>query len=276
MDILDILIVAFLLYQLLLLIKGTRAVQIIQGVAVLLLALLSAHYFRLSTINWLLHYALMGIAVALPIVFQPELRRALEQLGRGGVISTALSRLGREAITKLVDEIAWALNILAQTKTGALVVLERETGLEEIVETGTKVDGEVSAKLLLSIFMPTSPLHDGAVIIRGNKVMAASCYLPLSDSPWIAKDLGTRHRAAIGISEGTDALAIIVSEETGEISLAQNGKLSQGLESEDLKRMMMSLLSVTSRAPVTPSWVAKLGDKYGRRVPRIPKKKSQS
>jgi len=201
-DLIDIACVALLLYYMLLLIRGTRAVQILQGVGVLLLLLLASYYLRLQTIYWVLHYCLYAIVVALPIVFQPELRRALGHIGRGGIISTALGRLGKEEIARVVDEIAWATSILSQTRTGALLALEMETGLEEFIETGTRLGAEVSSKLLLSIFMPKSPLHDGAAIIRGNRVVAASCYLPLTENVTVTRDTnyGTRHRAAIGRS----------------------------------------------------------------------------
>lgn len=248
-DVVDIAFVAILFYFLFLLIKGTRAVQILQGVGVLLLLLLLSYYLKLHTIYWLLHYSLYGIVVALPIVFQPELRRALGFIGRGGVFGTALEKLGREDVVKIVDEIVWTTSILSQTKTGALICIERETGLEEYIETGTKVNGEISFKLLLSIFMPKSPLHDGAVILRGQKVVAAGCYLPLSENVGIApeKHYGTRHRAALGLTEQTDALVVVVSEETGKVSVANHGKLTRDLDEETLRKVLHSLLGVRAQ-----------------------------
>lgn len=244
-DIVDIVLVAVVLYLFFLLIKGTRAVQIIQGVGVLLFILLISYLLKLEALFWLLKYSLITIAVAIPIVFQPELRRALGAIGRGGVFLSTAPVIDKESVARISDEISWAAGILSQAKIGALIIIERETGLQEFVETGVQVSGNISSKLLLSIFMPKSPLHDGAVILRGAKVVAASCYLPLSaDTPGSAKsDLGTRHRAALGISEQTDAVALIVSEETGDISIARNGKLSQIEDEEKLKKFLVSLYS---------------------------------
>lgn len=271
-NIIDILVVAVLLYYFFLLIKDTRAVQIIQGVGVLLLLLLISDYLKLQTINWLLRYLLYGIAVALPIVFQPELRRAL---GKIGGLRDAFDRMSREDITKVVDEIVWTASILSQTKTGALVVIEREMGLQDIVETGTRVNGEVSSMLLLSIFNYKSPLHDGAVLVRGNKVVAASCYLPLSEDLCTSKGKchGTRHRAALGITEQTDAVAVVVSEETGNISVAKNGKFIKNLTMENLKKVLMGLCAVSSEeAKVMVEKLSAFGGKVG--IHSIFKKKS--
>lgn len=272
LDAIDILIVAFLLYELLIVIQGTRAVQILQGLAVLLLAKAGSYYFHLATLNWILDYLMLSIAVALPIVFQPELRRALEQLGRGGVVAAALPRPKREEIARLIDEMTWATVILSQTKTGALMVVERETGLADFIEKGTKVEGEVSSKLLLSIFLPKSPLHDGAVIIRGTKVMAAGCYLPLSDNPWIEKSQGSRHRAALGITEETDALVLVVSEETGEIAMAKEGKFIRNLDEAGVKNFLLTYLLAQPEKP--SSWKSFWKENYRQRVRRIFQKKS--
>ncbi|HEY4001122.1 MAG TPA: diadenylate cyclase CdaA [Candidatus Xenobia bacterium] len=241
-DVIDVLLTWVLLYYFFLLIRGTRAVQILQGVGVLLVISLGAWYFRLGTIYWILRAVLISIAVALPIVFHPELRRALFTLGRGGVKVSSMHRVGREELAHAVDEITWAASVLSQMSTGALVVLERETGLEEYIETGILVNGEVSSKLLLSIFIPRSPLHDGAVIVHGDKVVAASCYLPNSDNIPTGEKLGTRHRAALGLSEQTDAVIVVISEETGSISLAIDGKLSKGYNEETLKRALMNAI----------------------------------
>ncbi|MDQ7821948.1 MAG: diadenylate cyclase CdaA [Candidatus Eremiobacteraeota bacterium] len=241
-DLLDIFFVAILLYYLFLLIKGTRAVQILQGVGVLLILLFISYKLNLQTIYWLLHYSLYGFVVAIPIVFQPELRRALGFLGRGGGIKTAFGRVHREDLTKMIDDIVWTAAIFSQSKTGALMVIERETGLEEFIETGTRLNGEVSAKLLLSIFNTKSPLHDGAVIVRADKIVAASCYLPLSENLMSSqgRSYGTRHRAALGLSEQTDAIVIIISEETGNISIARNGKFTKNLTEETLKKVLLT------------------------------------
>ncbi len=268
-DVIDILIVAVFLYAFFTLIRGTRAVQIIQGVGVLLLVMLMSYLLKLEALYWLLRYSMITIAVAIPIVFQPELRRALGTIGRGGVFPSQLSALGNEMIARISDEISWTASILSQTKLGALIVIERETGLQEFIETGVMVDGEVSSKLLLSIFMKGSPLHDGAVILRGSKVVAASCYLPLSEDmhSMAQTDLGTRHRAAMGITEQTDAVVVVVSEETGAISLCRNGKLKRNLSPEVLKKLLISLYTRDSN---NASRLANLG---GTDVFRLFKKK---
>jgi diadenylate cyclase len=266
-DIFDVIFVAILLYYFFLLIRGTRAVQILQGVGVLLLLLLGSYYLRLQTIYWILHYSLYAIVVALPIVFQPELRRTLGFIGRGGGLKTAFEKVNREDLTRTVDEIVWSAALLSQTRMGAIMVLEKETGLREFVETGTRVNGEVSSKLLLSIFFPKSPLHDGAVIVKGNKVVAASCYLPLSENVGTSqgKSYGTRHRAALGLTEQTDAIVVVVSEETGNISVARNGKFTKNLTEETLKKVLMTLypgeVSVMKKKPVRK--LAVVGGKSG-------------
>jgi diadenylate cyclase len=274
LNLIDILIVTFLFYQLLVVIQGTRAVQILQGIVILLLTKLASAYWHLETLNWILKYLMLSIAVALPIVFQPELRRALEQLGRGGVARAAFPRLKKEEISKLIDEITWAVVVLSQTKTGALIVIERETGLVDFIEKGTRLEGEVSSKLLLSIFLPKSPLHDGAVIIRGLKIMAAGCYLPLSDNPWIDKSFGSRHRAALGITEDSDALAVIVSEETGEIAIAKEGKFIRNLDEAGVKNFLLTYLISISEITAIPLWKSIWKEDYKVRVQRIFQKKS--
>ena len=271
-DFFDIIIVSFFLYLFFSLIKGTRAVQIIQGVGVLLGVLLISWLFKLNTVYWVLRYSLFTIAVAIPIVFQPELRRALGAIGRGGVFPSSVKSLNTETISKIADEISWTASILSQAKIGALIVIERETGLEEFIETGTRVNGEISSKLILSIFMPKSPLHDGAVILRRNKVVSASCYLPLSENIPTSREnpLGTRHRAAIGITEQTDSVVVIVSEETGAISIAENGKLTRQMGEETLKKVLVSVYSTDTSEKTR---FTKIG---GTDVVRIFKKKSGS
>lgn len=243
-DGLDIILVAILFYYLLVLIKGTRAVQILQGVGILLILLLVSYYLKLKTVYWILEKGLLATAVALPIVFQPELRRALEYIGRrGGIFRVSYYKLDKEYLNKLVDEITWAVFILSQAKMGSLMVIERETGLQDFIETGIKINAEISAKILLSIFVPQSPLHDGAVIIRGGKIIAASCYLPLSEEISVSKDkIGARHRAAMGVTEETDAIAIVVSEETGGVSIVKRGKMTRHLNAENFKKLLKSYL----------------------------------
>lgn len=226
-----------------LLIKGTRAVQLLKGLAVLLVITAFASLFNLYTINWLLGKLMTALVVALPIVFQPELRRALEKLGRGKFLNhSSLAFYGDAEQSKINAEIARAATVLSKNKMGGLIIIERETGLVEYVDTGVKIDGLVGAEFLVNIFVPRTPLHDGAVIIRGGRVSAAACFLPLSESPHLSTDLGTRHRAGIGITEHSDAVAVIVSEETGIVSLAVEGNLFRHLKEPELIEKLAELL----------------------------------
>ncbi len=245
----DIAIVAFVFYKLFTLIRGTRAVQLLKGILVLLVATSVSRWLHLYTIHWLLQNVQVMLVVALPIVFQPELRRALEQLGRGRLFTRPLSQLGEEAVNRLVGEIARAVEILARNRVGALIVVERETGLNDLIETGSRIDGLVSADLLVNVFIPNTPLHDGAVIIRGDRVMAAGCFLPLSEALEVSRELGTRHRAALGVTEATDALCVVVSEETGSVSLASGGKLMRNLDDKTLRELLTALLLPARPAP---------------------------
>jgi diadenylate cyclase len=242
-SVIDILIVAFLMYRLMQLIKGTRAVQLIKGLTVLLVITAFASLFNLYTINWLLGKAMTALVVALPVVFQPELRRALEKLGRGRFLNHAtLGSASEIDQAKVLNEITRSVTLLSKNRMGGLIVIERETGLEEHIDTGVKVDGLVTAEFLVNIFVPKTPLHDGAVIIRGDRVAAAACFLPLSENPHLPSDLGTRHRAGIGITEHSDAVAVIISEETGYVSLAVEGVLNRHLDEAELSKRLMELL----------------------------------
>ena len=240
-DVVDILVVAVILYQILMLIRGTRAVQLVAGLGLLFGAYIVSRWLGLYTLQWLLSYVGLVVPFALLVLFQPELRRMLEQLGRGGVLLVGLTHgLDREAAIRLVNDVARVARILGSRKTGGLIVLERRVGLADFIETGIRIDGVVTVQLLLNIFFPNTPLHDGAVIIRGNRAVAAGCLLPLSENPGLSRALGTRHRAAIGITEVTDAVVVVVSEETGTISVAQEGHLSRGLTEEELKVTLLS------------------------------------
>lgn len=244
LDLLDIAIVTALIYQVLWLVRGTRAVQLSTGLAVLFVVYTASRLLKLNTLQWVLSYLGVVIPIAVLVIFQPELRRMLEQLGRGGVFVSGLGQgLGREETIRLVNDVARACRVLASRKTGALIVLERRTGLKDVIESGIKIDGLASVQLLITTFFHNTPLHDGAVVIRGNRLMAAGCLLPLSESPLLSRTLGTRHRAAVGISEVTDAVAVVVSEETGLISLARGGVLSRGLSEEELKVTLLGLLA---------------------------------
>lgn len=240
----DIIVVAFVLYRLIMLIHGTRAVQLLKGLVILFGASFLARILKLSTINWILDQVRLALIVALPIVFQPELRRALEQLGRGKFFARPLAFLGEEDMSRLISELLRATQILVKLKYGALIVIERETGINDYIETGVSMDSVVSAELLINIFVPNTPLHDGAALIRGDRVAAAGCFLPLSDSPYLNKQLGTRHRAALGISENSDAIALVVSEETGTVSLAEDGKLTRFIDEKKLRVMLEEALLI--------------------------------
>ncbi len=255
-DFLDVLIVTILVYQLLMLFRGTRAVQLVTGLGVLFLAYVLSRFLELFTLQYILGYVASVIPIALLILFQPELRRMLEQLGRGGVLVSGLAPQGlaREETIRLVNDVVRAARVLALRKIGALIVLERRTGLADFIETGIKVDAVVTVQILINLFFPNTPLHDGAVIIRGNRVMAAGCLLPLSEHATISKTLGTRHRAGLGISEQTDAVAVVVSEETGTISLARDGELSRGLSEEELKAALLGTFVNEALHPPMMRW----------------------
>ncbi len=252
----DILIVTVLVYQLLLLFRGTRAVQLVTGLGVLFVASILSRGLKLSTLQFILGYIAANIPIALLILFQPELRRMLEQLGRGGVFVSGFAPLGlaREETIRLVNDVVRAARILSLRKIGALIVLERLTGLADFIETGIKVDAVVTVQLLINLFFPNTPLHDGAVILRGNRVMAAGCLLPLSEHPTLSRTLGTRHRAGLGISEQTDAVAVVVSEETGTISLARDGELLRGLSEEELKAALLGAFANEMAQPTMMRW----------------------
>ena len=245
LDLFDILVVAVFFYYVLLAIRGTRAVQIVQGIVALLVIWGIALLVELHTLSYILGAFLLSTMVWLPVVFQPEIRRTLMRLGQQGLLhNTALVRLEKEALDRLVEEISFACFNLSLANYGALIVLERETGLQEVVESGQLVRSIVSSKLLQTIFFPKTPLHDGAVVIRGNVLEAAACYLPLTDSS-IDTRFGTRHRAAIGISEQSDAIVVVVSEETSEIRIAHEGRFSVPMQEEDQLRAALTKILVS-------------------------------
>lgn len=242
--IIDILLVTYVIYKLMTLIRGTRAVQLLKGILVIVGGWLLSSYFGLTTLSWLFNQAMTYGVLAVIIIFQPELRRALEQLGRGRFFSRSGVDQDQET-TQVIGETFKAVKYLSKRRIGALIVFERETGLNDYIETGISIHGQASSALLINIFIPNTPLHDGAVIVQKNQVMAAGCYLPLSENPFISKELGTRHRAALGLSELTDGIALIVSEETGGISIAKNGEVYRDLTEEEL----MVMLDTDLRAP---------------------------
>ena len=244
LDILDILLVAFVLYKLFILIRNTRAVALIKGLLVLGVVTLVSRVLDLHVINWMLQQGMTVILVALPVVFQPELRRALEQIGRGRLFRSG-QVISMEELERLIDEIVAISESLSKTHTGALIVFEREVGLNEYIDTVVAIEGLVSQELLGNIFIPNTPLHDGAVIIRENRIMAAGCLLPLTADRSLSTELGTRHRAAIGISELTDAVIIVVSEETGSISYTYGGHIYRHLDSNALRNVLKTFLNKT-------------------------------
>jgi len=250
--ILDIAVVAVIIYQILMLIKGTRAVQLLKGLFILLIVSLFSRQLGLTTLTWMLDKVWTMLLVALPVVFQPELRKALEQLGRGKFITMHPGTTGPEEYRKLIDELVRCGQVLAQSRIGALIVIEKHTGIQEFIDTGVKIDGVVSSEFLINLFIPKSPLHDGAVIIRGDRVAAAGCFLPLSQDAGLQKDLGTRHRAALGLSEVSDALIMIISEETGVISAAKNGQLMRFLDEKSLRDLLKNEILVEKASGYNP------------------------
>ena len=252
--VLDLLIVAFVVYRIFLLIRGTRAVQLIKGLIVLVVAMVVSDWINFNTVNWLLRQAVTALIVALPVVFQPELRRALEKLGGGKFLARNVFMLAEEEKNTMIREVVRSVQMLAKNSIGALIVLERGTGLEEYIDTGTKIDGEISAELLVNIFIPKTPLHDGAVVVRGDRILAAACVLPLDESPHVNKALGTRHRAGLGISEQSDAVAVIVSEETGVISLATEGELLRYLDDTTLAEHLNKALGASTKLNFSSLW----------------------
>ena len=240
-DIIDIVVVAYLLYRLLGFIKETRAQQLFRGILLIVAFFLISEIFNLSLLNWLFTRLITVGLIAVVILFQPEIRRGLEQIGRRGVLSRQFRDIGKEEIYATVHRIVDAVDDFSSTHTGALMVIERETMLNDIAETGVIVDAEISVRLLGNLFYEGSPLHDGAVIIRGDRVYAASCVLPLTERQNIGKNLGTRHRAALGLSEVSDAFIIVVSEETGAISVAQNGEFRRFLDLKTLEKMLLDI-----------------------------------
>ena len=240
-DAIDILIVAFIIYKVLGFIRETRAAQLVKGVLVLVLVAIFSEQFHLYTLNWILRGAMTRGAVAIVIVFQPELRRGLEYMGRGKLV-TPFAQIEKEKAKAISAAFVKAIDEFSAHKTGALIVIERETALKDIGETGTLLDAEISAELLGNLFYVGSPLHDGAVIIKNGRIYAAGCVLPLTQNKGLSKELGTRHRAGIGITENSDAVAFIVSEESGIISMAIDGKLSRFLDLKTVEKTILNLL----------------------------------
>lgn len=238
-DWLDILIISILIYQLFMLTRETRASQVLKGLAVLILGTWISSFFGLTALNWVLMNIITNGSVVLIILFQPEFRRALERLGRGARIDRFQDN--RDENTRIITEVTQSLLSLSRRRVGALLVFEQKTGLKDFLDTGTPIDAMISGALISNIFEPNTPLHDGAVIIRGDRLLAAGCVLALSEQSNLSRDLGTRHRAGLGVSESTDAVVLIVSEETGIISMAQAGRLTRHLDADGLTRVLTGM-----------------------------------
>lgn len=256
-DVIDILLVTYLIYKLIRLVSGTKAAQIIKGIAILLLITLVSDIFRLNTLNYILRNTIQVGLIAVIILFQPELRKALENVGRnvfGNIVKTNENNF--EKTSETISQVCRAVHIFSLKKTGAIIVFERETNLNEmLIGKFSPVDSIVTSAILQNIFYPNTPLHDGAVIIRGNRISAANCYLPLTDLESLDQEMGTRHRAGIGITEVSDAISVMVSEETGKISIATEGVIERGLTSEILNKKLLELLVEPEAQTENKNWL---------------------
>lgn len=246
-NLLEIVILSFLIYEILAWIRDSRAWTLLRGIVVILLFTAFAEIAELNTILWIIYKSAPTAIIAVMIIFQPELRRALEQLGSKNILTTLAlfddtsKKEAGQFTDKTINELVRASFEMGKVCTGALMVIERETSLKDIEKTGIEVDGLITSQLLINIFEHNTPLHDGAVVIRGNRVVAATCYLPLSDNMMISKELGTRHRAAVGVSEVTDSITVVVSEETGYVSVAKGGHLTRNMTQEELREELSKL-----------------------------------
>jgi diadenylate cyclase len=238
LDLLDIAIVAFIIYRIILLIKGTRAVQMLLGLAVILMVYMGSQVGGLYTVHWLLDNFLSSIILVIVVLFQNDIRRALIHVGRNPFFAD----LSYKEETEIMDELVKACISMASKRIGALIIIEREMGIKDFLEVGVEIDAKVSSDLITSIFLPYSPIHDGALVLQQGRLKRAGCFLPLTQNPEISKSLGTRHRAAIGLTELVDAVAIVLSEETGKISVVVGGRITRDLDAVALKRVLTRLL----------------------------------
>jgi diadenylate cyclase len=256
-SVIDILLVSIIFYALLTIIQGTQAVQLLRGLMIIvIITVVVTSVFQLTAFSWLIRNSLPALLVAIPVVFQPELRRLLERLGRstGGFLYV---RSQESVVREVIQTVARACSQLSLARHGALIVLERETGLQDIIETGVRIDAEVSQELLVTIFFPNTALHDGAVVIRQDSIVAAGCVLPLSTTNGGERQLGTRHRAALGVTEASDAIAVVVSEETGIVSIAHNGRIIRRLDEKRLGKILNALYRAEFEASL-PGWWQRL------------------
>ncbi len=268
-DIIEIAIIAILFYYMLVWIKNTKAWTLLKGILVILLFIMLAAIFQMNTIIWIAEKMVSVAVIAIAVIFQPEMRKALESLGRHRLLMRLFNYEGNKTVGKFSDktitELVRACFEMGKVKTGALIVVEDEMMLTEYERTGIAVDGIVSSQLLINIFEKNTPLHDGAVIVRGDRVVSATCYLPLSDSLTLSKDLGTRHRAAVGISEVSDSMTIVVSEETGKVSIALGGELYRNVDADFLKNKLMFLQKREAEVTVLDLVKRRLKDVKGTR-----------
>ncbi|SDC24505.1 diadenylate cyclase [Pelagirhabdus alkalitolerans] len=250
----DIALVWYVFYKLIMLLRGTKAIQLLKGIFVVFIIYLVSYFLNLQTVQVMIEQIIVWGPLAVIILFQPELRRALEQIGRGSFFSRN-RRSEEEIFNQTIEAIVKSCKYMGKRRIGALITIERETNMGDYVQTGIPINGQLTNQLLTNIFVPNTPLHDGAVIINQNEIVAAACYLPLSESPFISKELGTRHRAAMGISEVSDAITIIVSEETGNISLTRNAELYRDIDEEKLRDILVKELEPNFvKAPTLKSW----------------------
>lgn len=268
-DIVEIIIISFVMYQVMLWIKNTRAWMLFKGILLLFVFIFFAAVFKMNTILWIASKTINVGIISIIIIFQPELRKALEQLGRKNLLTSFFpfdnGKYAQNIFTeRTVNEIVKAVFAMARVKTGALIVVEKDIILKEYERTGIEIDSVVTSQLLINIFEHNTPLHDGAVIIRGNRIISATCYLPLSDNTGLSKDLGTRHRAGVGISEVTDALTIIVSEETGKVSIAVGGELLRNVDADYLKSRLLFMQNKQEEGSRFKLWKGRL--KYEKKV----------
>ncbi|USS87779.1 diadenylate cyclase CdaA [Fructilactobacillus hinvesii] len=258
-NVLDILVVWILIYELIMLLKGTRSIQLLRGIVVLVIAKVLSWYLGLTMTSWILDQVINWGVIGCIVIFQPEIRRGLEKLGQQSMFKQ--SQQANERTEKLIKALDGAIQYLSKRRIGALIAIQMKTGLEEWIEKGIALDADVSSELLINIFIPNTPLHDGAVIIKDNRIAAANAYLPPSDSNLIPRELGTRHRAAVGLSEVTDAITIVVSEETGEVSFTQNNELLRGMSQEDYLKYLRSHLL---RPNQKKTWRSELHDIFAK------------
>ncbi|WAA09383.1 diadenylate cyclase CdaA [Fervidibacillus albus] len=261
-SIVDILVVWYFIYKIFMIVRGTKAVQLINGIFIILILRGMSDLLGLNTLGWLMSEVIDWGFLAIIIIFQPELRRALEQLGRGKIFTRSKQKEA-EILEEMVRAIVKASEYMAKRRIGALISIAKETGLNDYIETGIAMNAKVTSELLINTFIPNTPLHDGALIIQNNEIKAAACYLPLSENPFISKELGTRHRAALGISEVTDSLTVVISEETGAISVAKNGELHHDISLEELERMLKAGLVKKEETPTTMNFWSKWVKKNG-------------